>query len=440
MSQVRWSELMLFGGLGQVGELVAATGRRVRLAVGELRAVVGAGGKAGGRRGRSVEWLGEVTDDVLTFAQGRLKDLTYEVLGCGQHMVGSDQQHTGVKEGQVAAGAGVASSSTGADACQQAQKAVRYSYAAAELLPQVSSGVQLCAELDGWEEGGGGQGHGRRGVGDAASEASAQLLCCMSPSIHTALECTNLVLAKHIRAAVEQHGADAGAGDGGAAGDGGGAGSSSSSSGSDRLVLAGGYPDTPWRQLLLRDVRLMALLGAAVRLWAGVEVECLWAKHFAQDNQDDQSARQYELMRGKLSAAMVLSAVAFPAEFRAAAGGKCAADVGAGSRAVPAAAAAAVGKRGAGGTGGGTGRNTAPRCINLAEARAAMEAAGFGDGVEVVTRVLGGWEPTAGEACRLASSCLGRCGIAAEKLPGMLAALVPPAEARAAVAAAAALG
>ncbi len=548
--QLSWGELMLYGPVGQVGELVAATGRRVRLAVGELRAVVAAAGKAGRRRGRSVEWLAEVTDEVLTFAQGRLRDVGYEVLGCGQHaggtagrrrgrsvgwltealsnlldfantimeksdgkvpgcgevvgggdqqrggvgreggaekgqgaagaggasgpadadggkyvgsgdqqrrgaeeeqgaagaggasspvdagggqrMGGGDQQRTGAEEEQGAAGAGGPLGLVGAVGGQQARKAVRYSYAVAELLPQISSGVQLCAELDTWEEDGGGHGPGHEAVGDAASEASAQLTCCVSPCIHTALECTNLLLAKHIRTAAEQHGAVAGAGDGG------GAGSSSSGGGGGgvaRSALAGGGPDAPWRLLLLGDVRLMGLLGAAVQLWGKVEAEYMWAKHVAQDDHD---VRQCELMRKQLSAAMVLAAVAFPAEFRAAAGGKRAAAAAAEPRAVPAAAATA-GKRGAGGAGGGSGRSNAPTCIDLADARAVMGDAGFADSVAVADRVLGGWEPTAGEAWGLASSCLGRCGVAAEELPGILAALVPPAEARAAVAAAAAV-
>ncbi len=461
--QVRWSEVLLHGQLGQVGEVVAATGRRVRLAVGELRAVVAAGGKAGEHKGRSVEWLAEVACNILLLAYNVVKKLGGEVLGCGQRMGGSEQQHVGAAEKQGGAGAGGVWSSTGADGEEQAPKAeeghgaaeaggpsrptgadgeqqaltaVRYSYAVAELLPQISSGVQLCAELDGWEEGGGGQGHGA--VGGAASEASAQLMGCISSVIPTALECANLVLAKHIRAAAEQHGAVAEAAGGG------GAGSSSSSGGGGGGVgssaLAGGGSDTPWRQLLLGDVRLMGLLGAAMQLWAGLEAEYMCAKDVTQDAQDD--AQQYESMRKQLSAAMVLAAVAFPAEFRAAAGGKRAAEAAAGPRAVPeAAAAAAAGKRGTGGgAGGGTGGyRHAPPCINLAEARAVMGDAGFADGVEVVDRVLGGWEPTAGEAWGLASSCLGRCGVAAEELPSMLAALVQPAEARAAVAAAAAV-
>ncbi len=417
MFQLHWSELMLHGPLGQVGELVSATGRRVRLAVGELRAVVAAGGGVGRRRGRSVGWLAEVTDEVLTFARDRLKDLGYEVLGCRQHVGGGEQQHTGAAEEQGAAGAGPIRAKGG----QQAQNAVRYSYAAAELLPQVSAGVQLCAELERWEEGGGGRGHG--GVADAACEASAYLMSCSSSLIPTALECTNLILAKHIGAAAERHGVLAAA-------DGGGAGCSSSGDG--RSVLSAGGLDTPWRQLLLQEVRLMGLLGAAVQLWDGVEAEYAWAKHFAQGAHD---ARVDELVRKQLSAAMVMSAVAFPVEFRAAAGGKRT-HGSAGPRAVTrAAAAAAAGKRAAGGAGGGSGP-----CIDLADARVVMGDAGCGDGAEVVTRVLGGWEPTAGEAWELASSCLGRCGLAAgEQLAGILAALVPPAEARAAVAAAAAV-
>lgn len=279
-------------------------------------------------------------------------------------------------------------------------------------------------------------------------KASAHLMGGFACVIRTAVESTNVVLATHIRAAAEQHrvgGPDNGSLRVGGPDNGGGADSSSSScccdgGGVARSMLAGDGPlaggglDTPWRQLLLGDVRLMGLLGAAVQLWGEVEAKYVWATHVAHDAP---AARWYELMREKLAVAMVLSAVAFPAEFRdAAAGGK---GTAAESRAAPAAAAAA-GKQGTGGRAvGGTGRSGSPLCINLAEARVVMEAAGFADGVEVVNRVLGGWEPTAAEVWGLAGSCLGRCGVAAEELPGMLAALVPPAEVRAAVAAAAAV-
>ncbi len=85
----RWGEMMLFGPLGQVNDLVSAVGRRARLAVKELLwAVVAAGaGTAGAGTaerlgGRDVGWLAEVSCAALCFVNGRLSD-TFRGLGTG---------------------------------------------------------------------------------------------------------------------------------------------------------------------------------------------------------------------------------------------------------------------------------------------------------------------------------------------------------------------
>ncbi len=68
-------EMMLFGPLGQVGENMAAVGRRAWLAVEELRGAVtaaGAAAESGGRGGQSLDILGQVARNMVDMAMSRL--------------------------------------------------------------------------------------------------------------------------------------------------------------------------------------------------------------------------------------------------------------------------------------------------------------------------------------------------------------------------------
>ncbi len=363
-----WPDLLLFGPLEQVAELASVLGRRLRLAVEQLRtaAVAAAGGSGGGRGGRSVDRLAAVAHAALQFAWARMED----VLSGALHLM---QLVRGPRE---AAAAG---------------SALRFSVVAAELLPALSNGVRACAELARLvglvrvvdlrveqEERGGGE-----GAGPVARGALRAVLRDVTNSsleyTASALSCAAVLLARQCLAAAEQR-QDSGGGFA-AAGSGSGDGA--------------GSVDTPWRQLLLRDVRLMELLGAAAELHCAGRALPLWRE-----------------MSDRLGATLPLAAVAFPEEFRAAVQG--------------------------GGEGGG-GAAAEAGCAQASYARdmewaATLEAlAGVGvdsDGEPgVVVRVLRGWNPSAEEAWGVVRGI----GMGAP-LMELLRNMPPPAEARAAAA------
>ncbi len=424
------SEVLLFGPLGQVGELLSAVGRRVRLAAGELRAVAARepGGTPGGG-GRSVEWLAQVAQGVMELARDLLDDLNHQVFdGVGVEPVNA--QRTGgpvpaTEEGQGEAAAavpgGTPARSQGAEA---ARFAVRWSYAAAELLPAVSQAVQTCAPLCLRAARVVGQG---RGLGGAAKRLW-DLRQELAPSGVAALESAILLLVAHSRAAAQGRGGAAGPGPSG----------TSLGNGSGSGVSAG---DTPGRQLLLREVRLLELLGAVLQLYHAAGVY-------------DGGAPGVQLLSGllygtpvrtRLVTALPLAAAAFPAEFRTAVGIKA---MGSG----PPAAAAAEPARAAGSSsscagGADSQRCDAPKpCIPLVVVRAVLAEVALKDQLHVVERVVvQGWDPSPEEAWNVCWDLACRHwrsddAAVLDRIGGVLAAVLPPAEARAAVAAAVAAG
>ncbi len=356
-----WPEVMTFAPLGQVAALAPGLGRRLRLAVDQLLPVAAAaatGGTTEGRGGRSLTWLRRVAHDALQSAADRMNDVLPGVL------LRSELPHTEAEEAVVA---GVA---------------VRVSVMAAELLPALAHGVQACAELirvvglgEGWQ--------GRAG-GDVTWPVRAALRKELhwitrnsAAYAYSALSWAGLLLARHCLEAAGEHWG----GQGGPA-----------------VAGGGGDGETPWRQLLLRDVRLMELLGAAgeIRI-AGHQTLAVW---------DEMSA--------SLAAALQLTAAAFPAEFRAAVQG--------------------------GGEGGGAaGAGGMMHGIVWGSALASLPVGGSGGDGEpgVVGRVLGGWDPSPGEAWSAVRGTVGSSfgGVAEGTLLELLFDMLPPAEARAAAAA-----
>ncbi len=474
-----WEQVQLHGPLGQVGELVSALGRRTCLAAKELREAVAAAAEGwwGRRTGRSVARLAAVVDYALYLCESSVTTLCQQqVMGKYPQGVGLSGVHGGAHErtgrgpaaekGGSGAGAGAAAvrdagpsgqpeggpaaaagAAVGAGAGaggrphgQPERYAVRSSIAMAELLPALSQGVQVCAELLGMGKGqGGGRGGGREGLdawGDAGVDADTSmhtLRCAVTCSVPT-LFCASLAMAKHAAAVVEEQqqqdmaaaaaapgrccngdDVDAGHGDSGASGSGGAAGGDGAAGGR----VDGG--DCPWRQLLLRDVRLMELLGAALKLFARGAAAAklpgardLWHK--------------LATLHDALVHTLWLAACTFPVEFCSAVDRKGAA--AARPEARTAAAAAAAG-RGSSGHGGGS-----PPCMAQAAIEAILET---DDQRVLVACVLEGEAPLAstGMAWDVAQTCLEQYGIPRDNVPEALRALLPPAEARAAVAAAA---
>ncbi len=418
-----WEHLVAHSPLEQVGELVAAMGRRLRLAVEMVRraAARAAAGNASAAGGRGVGWLAEVAQEAMKYSRSRLQDIMW-MESDGLRGAGSSQPEGPTADAGTGAEPGAEAGPSVPPACPRAApSAVRLSYAAAELLPALSQGVLLCAELGpgpGWDA-------MRASAGDGIVEAAADFSLGGVSCAGTALACCNLLLAKHIMVALEE-GPEGGAGDryGGSGGGGGG-----------RDARA------PWRQLLLRDVRLMELLGAGVRLLR-------WQERVAEE------AAGYEKVIGELrdalSRVLPLAAAAFPAEFRAAmvgGGGDAAAAAGSGPGvAAGGRAARTAGHGDAAGAGTSVGRlPAAPRCIDLAVAREALEGLEAEQGEEqlgVVTRVLGGWEPAAEELAEVARKYryLEAYKDDPEDVEALLRAMEAPGEARRQVAAAVAAG
>ncbi len=424
-----WEQALRFGPLGQVGELLAALGRRLRLAVEELRraAARAVAGNAAAARGRGVGWLAEIAHEAMKYSRSRLVDIMW--MGSDGLAGAGSSQH----EGPTAeAGAGA---EAGAEA---GPSAVRLSYAAAELLPALSQGVLLCAELGpgrGWEA--------LPEVKDGGMQAMLFSLDGISFA-GTALACCSLLLAKHVMVALEEGAeGEAGGGNGGSGGGGG---------GSDARA--------PWRQLLLGDMRLMELLGAGVRLlrW---QMKVIGK---AAGNEKDTGE-----LRDALSRVLPLAAAAFPAEFGAAVeggweGGGAAAGSGSGV-AERERGAQTAGHPVTAGAGASMGRLVAtPQCIDLATVReaglevehtrlllgvAAHVLGGWkamqehGGQLGVVTGVgAGGWEPAPGELAELAGRCccLKAYRVGPEDVEALLRAMQTPGEVRRQVAAAVAAG
>ncbi len=439
------TELLLHGPLEQVGELVSAMGRRAGLSVEELRAATaeGAEGRRARRAGRSATWLALVAHDTLHFAhwvlnalcQGQAAGAYPEGVGlsdlCGKAPARARQglEAAGGAAAAAAAGAagGAAAAGAGAGACGQPELyAVRSSIAAAELLPPLSRGLQLCAELAGRGEVRG-ERRGRMGASgpavvepDALRELLHCAVCCAGPT----LWCTGVLLAKHAHDVVRKQrqqqqdaGAAAAAGSGcHGASDGGGA-------VSDGGAVGGGGGDSPWRRLLLRDVQLMELLGAALKLHAQGAAAVAARVPGSRELQ-----RQLEDLRRVLVRVLCQAVCTFPGEFRAAV------DPGAGVAGRPEAGAGAAAARG----GSGHGHGGPPPCMTVADIAALLEAVNNPDALTLVMSGLEGQEMPADTVWHMSECYLVSCRIPLEKVPETLRVLLPPAEARAAVAAAAA--
>ncbi len=348
-------------------------------------------------------------------------------------------------------------------------------WAAAELLPAVSHVLLLCSVCNG--EGAWGAGlrrprTARRGEVQPAGAALSHILW-LSGGI---LSFTVPLLAKHSLAAaanVEQYSVDDGSGGSGGGGNrscGGSSinGGSSCGCGSDGGGTCGGGaaadPGTPWRQLLLHEMQLTELLGAA-----GQTLAAVYGCGNAEQEWVDEP-------RAKLAHVLSLSAAAFPAEFRVAAGG-VGAGAGAGLRAAVGRAGGGAGAVAVAGPGEGSraadgageeaeagarmasgadaragvepgvarepggiegdtaGSSTARPCISLAAVHEALRGSAHGEQLGVVDRVLGGWDPTPGEVWDLVCSCChDSCGLRREQLEALMPLMLPPAEARAAMA------
>ncbi len=163
---------------------------------------------------------------------------------------------------------------------------------------------------------------------------------------------------------------------------------------------SGGGADSPWRQLLLREVRLMQLLGAAVELACGTQE--LEAGGRMMDMATCTPSPERRTLCEALARLMPVAAAAFPAQFRAAVG------LGAAAEGDEAAAAAGTGYL-AGGASSSTGTPPGAQCIVLPDALAALRV-GSGainlsyDSRDVVTRVAEGWDPTLEESQSMACS------------------------------------
>ncbi len=371
-----WPEVVLFGPLGQVGELMSGLGRRLHLAVVQLRAAavaaVAAAAAEGGalRGGRRVDGLAEVAHEVLNFAWARSKDV---MSGVGQLLQGAE-------------GVGVA-----------AGAAVRLSVVATELLPALSLGVRACAELVrlvGLEDGQGRAGGEEEGsVARAARAVLRVVLRCVTGSslryATGAMDCVRVLLARCcLEAAGQRQDSICDPAGAAAAASGGGGGSGAA-----------------WRQLLLQDVQLMELLGAAAEL-----------HHVGQ------AQEHWHELSGSLAAALRVTAAVFPAEFRAAVQG---------------------GDGGAGGSGGSEGAEAGfTRSLSGAVALGALSGSGRGGDEElgVVGRVLSGTDPSPEEAWdAVRRDAMGSLlGVPEATFVELLRNMLPPVEARAAAAQAAA--
>ncbi len=415
------AEVVVFGPLEQVGELLSALSRRLRLAVGELCAMA-AGRCRGGNR--SVDTLACAAHEAL----GSTTQLLHVLFSAGTQRLACSYGTSTVTDGEAAAAAAGFAERLG----------TRLSVVAAELLPALSRAVQVCAELMARQgaarhEGrGNGDGDGNQGV-SVSKVVHAIGRRCYEPA-STALLYAVMLLVKLMLLAKQSDERSAGQPSGGGAdgGCGGGGGT--------------GGGDAPWRQLLLRDVRLMELLGACVELYWKAEEAGVTQGNTLED------VPPHVAMRHHLVFVLPLAAVSFPAEFRVAVGGTGAgaavagAGAGAGAGAAADAAGAGVqagGSGAAGGAGSGAGSRGLPACICLSDMRELLLGAvagveGCGWVLALVDDVLGGWEPTARIVEEVARVAWEVGWSEPQHTWRVFDALLPPEEVRAAVAAAAA--
>ncbi len=424
------ADVLQFGPLGQVGELVSAVGRRLRGAVGELRAaaVTLEGGGAEEGDGERALWLGNTVRQAVLYTETCLDTLLLRWLNA--HNEGAAADSAGPGTGHL----------TQRPAAAAAQFPLRSSFALAELLPALSVGVRLCGELAASVAGGGGRGRecGGGGAGDTAAKRCyafglIELVdgCCRGAA--SALDCVVTLLAKLCQdAAVGPLGSCDGGGGGsaapGAAGGSGGGGSPS--------CACDSAPGAAWRQLLLRDVRLMELLGAGVAMHG----ELSRAAAAGLLPAGLQRCSDPSTLCSRLAGTLPLAALAFPAEFRAAVEG------GAGPAGAETGSGAGAGAETAEG-GGGAGSSPRP-CMPLAAVQAVLHlqaAHGVrwpgrvgGEGMKAVARVLDGWDPAPGEAWDVARGCCMLYGLDLAEVVEVVRDMPQPEEARAEVAAAAA--
>ncbi len=415
------ADVLQFGPLGQVGALVSAVGRRLRGAAEELGAAAAEGGGAEEGGGERAWWLAVVVRQAMTYTETCLSVLLLRWLKAESAAVALAGPGAGQPTQRLAATA--------------AQLPLRSSFALAELLPAVSVSVRLCGELfasmaEG--EGRGGECGGGGSVGAAAEmrqfSGLVELVSCGCRVSVAALDCVVALLAKLCQEAAA---GPLGSRDGGA-----GSSSASGAGGSgDGGAVAGagdGAPGAAWRQLLLRDVRLIELLGAGMALHGKLSRAAAagllppgW-----QYRHDD------SFLRNRLAGTLRLAALTFPVEFRAAAEG-------------------AAGEAGAAGGGAGAGavdqvHGTGPSarpCMSPITVQAVLEleaAHGVGapgeggdEGLEAVLRVLGGWDPAPGEAWELARRCTTMYESDLAEVVAVMCGMPQPEEARAEVAAAA---
>ncbi len=417
------ADVLQFGHLGHVGQLVSAMGARLRWAVGELEGV-----GAEESRGERAWWLADVVRRAMRYTGTFLCALFLRWLSVHTDEAGADS-----------AGPGTGHLTQRPDSCAPAAAAaaaqfpLRSSFALAELLPALSASVRLCGELvasvaggEGWarERGGG-------GIGDMAAERRrfmglVELVGCGCSAAVTAMDCVIALLAILCQeAAAEPLGSCGGGGGCSAASVAAGCGGGGSPS-----CVRDGAPEMVWRQLLLRDVRLMELLGAGVAMHGELSrAEAAVLLPPGLRHRPDVS-----LLRNRLAATLQLAAFTFPAEFRAA---------------VEGGAAAAGAKAEVGPAEAGRGAAPSPRsCMSLAAVQAVLEleaaqggqgcGAGGDVGQEVLARVLAGWDPAPGEAWDLARRCTTMYELGLEEVVAVMCGMHHPEEARAAVAAAAA--
>lgn len=436
--------------LGQVGELMSAVGRRTRLAMEELRVAAAAAAEGGLWRrpvGRSATWLATVAHDALLFARSCMIAL------CLQQLQGAYPEGEGLTEcggggperaGPAAAAEGGPAAAAGAGEKTRAgagfpgqpeRHAVRASIAMAELLPVLARGVVVCAAVVESSEGQG-AGRERQCAGEGAGvepHTLTRLLDCAVLCATTTLACISLAFAKHggvVMRQQQQQAAAAAAGGcscdragkqdgGGAVGDGGGG------------VAGGDGAAGEWRQLLLRDVPLIKLLGAALTLHA---------RGTAAVTARLPGASESLLELGPLGRVLVhvlcQTACTFPAELRSAVGYDGEGEVQPQAQ-TAAAAAATTTAAGQGSLASSSrhGQGSTPPCIPLAAIEALTQAAQNPAAGGLVAHALERGALPSGRMWDEAQAYLQPYGVRLEEVSDALRGLLPPAEARAAVAA-----
>ncbi len=425
-------ELLLLGPVDQAAAVVAALGMRLRGAVVELGAAMHR------RPGQQAAPLrADTLREVMSFTSSSLAHLFLDLI-CPDS-AGQGGLEGGWEAGGAAAGDAAPAGGAATDARFE-QFALRASNAVTTLLPPLSHAVVRCGELARKARELGAAGGQRMGYAwrEICAEGAAELEALVGSSVTwamVALRCSMVLVAKLFgAAAVGEH---SGSGNGVRSGNGGGGSCSSGGGGGDAEGHAGVVAEcaldeaaatgataaagngSPWRDLLLREVQLMQLLSAALEMYQVAATAPVVTHVYGEMH------TLHAQLRALLSPALVLSAAAFPAEFRAA-------------------AAHALGAAAAGDSGAGPAGRAQP-CISLPEVHAMLGSEGA-DGVSskessYVGQVLGGLDPAPQEVFRLA---VGYCWPGMQEPPArqaeLLQMLQPPAEACSAVAAAGAAG